>query len=328
MYIDVAKLIIMKVILLAGIFALFLSCKSDLKKEIEKPYQLKIAYNVLYDDKTDNYEVFIMDLDGSNKQNITNLSGVEWTYYAFEDNVYFISDKDTTHRVYFLYKMKPDGSNKVKITDFRLADSWHGSRNKGSELVIRPHKTIDTALYIIDSLGKVINKLKPDLEYMNDPLFSPDGKQIVFRGGNKSSKFERGFDDELYIMNDDGSNLKKITQFPENDTLKKWYNYSAGPPRWNSNENFISYQSVQNGKYSLFAVKPDGSRQWKLTNNDFYEGWHDWSPDGKYVAIEIFDKDQTQFHIALMNWETKETKILTDSTYKFQQAPVFVKVYD
>ena len=29
-----------------------------------------------------------------------------------------------------------------------------------------------------------------------------------------------------------------------------------------------------------------------------------------------------------MNWETKETKILTDSTYKFQQAPVFVKVYD
>lgn len=318
----------MRSVYLVFILSLLISCNSDRTNQKEKPYKLKIAYNVLFDDETDDYEVFIMDLDGSNKQNITNLSGVEWTYHAFEDNIYFISDRDTTHRLYFLYKMKPDGSEKVNISEIRLADSWHSTRHNGSELIIRPHKTVDTAFYIVDSLGKVTSKIRPDLEYMNDPLFSPDGKQIVFRGGNKSTKFERGFDDELYIMNDDGSNLKKITHFPENDTLKKWYNYSAGPPRWNSKENFITYQSVQNGKYSLFAVTPDGSKQWKLNNNDFFEGWHDWSPDGKYLAIEIFDKDQTQFHIALMDWQTKETKILTDTTYKFQQAPVFVKIYD
>ena len=30
-----------------------------------------------------------------------------------------------------------------------------------------------------------------------------------------------------------------------------------------------------------------------------------------------------------MNWETKETKILTDdSPFKYHQSPVFVKVYD
>lgn len=129
-------------------------------------------------------------------------------------------------------------------------------------------------------------------------------------------------------MDADGSNMKQLTHFPENDTLKQWFSYAAGPPKWNVKENFITYQSEQNGQYNLYAVTPDGKKQWRLTNNSYSEGWHDWSPDGKYLAIEIFDKDQSQFDIVLMDWETKEITKLTDSTYKYQQAPVFVKVFE
>lgn len=306
----------------------FMGCNDIQKKETKKAYHLKIAYNVLFNNETDDYEVFIMDLDGKNKKNITNLKGVEWTYYTYEDKIYFISDKDTIQRNYFLYRMNVDGSEKTKICDFRLADSWHSSRNNGEELIVRPHRSVDTAFYIINSQGKIIQRLRPNLEMFNDPLFSPDGKQIVFRGGNKSSKFEKGYEDELYIMNADGSDMKQLTHFPENDTLKKWYSYGAGPPRWNVKDNFITYQSEQNGEYSLFAVTPDGKKQWKLTNNNYSEGWHDWSPDGKYLTIETFNNEQTQYDIVLMDWETKELTKLTDSTYKYQQAPVFVKVYE
>ena len=73
------------------------------------------------------------------------------------------------------------------------------------------------------------------------------------------------------------------------------------------------------------AVSLDGTKQWKLTTNKENEGWHEWSPDGKWLAIELFNNDQTQFHIGLMNWETKKMKILTDTTYKYQQAPNFVE---
>lgn len=302
------------------------SCGQNKKELIKNKDSYKIAYNVLYVDSTSNYEVFIMNMDGTDSHNITNLPGVEWTYYAYEDDIYFISDKDTSYRNYFLYKMKADGSEKIKISDIRLADSWHSSRKQGSELIVRPHSSIDTAFYIISNSGEILQRIKPALEYFNDPVFSPDGKQIVFRGGNKSIKYERGYDDELYIMNEDGSDLKRITYFPETDTFKLWHNYTAGPPRWHKTENFITYQSMQNGRYNLFAVRPDGSEQWKLTNNNFSEGWHDWSPDGNYLAIEVFDKAQSQFNIALMNWATKEVTILTDSTYKYQQAPVFVKI--
>lgn len=318
----------MRVLIVLLIGALLTSCGQDKKEIIGKKNKLKIAYNVLYKDSTSNYEVFIMNLDGSDKRNITNLPGVEWTYDAYEDDIYFISDRDTAYRNYFLYKMKPDGSNKMKISDIRLEDSWHGSRKNGTELIVRPHRSVDTAFYILSNTGEIIDRIRPELDYFNDPQFSPDGKQIVFRGGNKSVKYERGIDDELYIMNDDGSALKQLTYFPENDTLKKWHNYTAGPPRWNAAQDFITYQSMQNGRYNLFAVKPDGSKQWKLTENDMSEGWHDWSPDGDYLAIEVFDKEQSQFHIALMKWATKEVTILTDSTYKYQQAPVFVTDFE
>lgn len=97
-----------------------------------------IAYNVLYDRDTNNYEIFSMNMDGSGKTNITNYPGVEWTYTAYGERVFFISDKDTAHRNYFLYEMDARGGNVRKVYDQRLADSWMATRKRLS--AIRAHK--------------------------------------------------------------------------------------------------------------------------------------------------------------------------------------------
>jgi TolB protein len=309
----------------------FLACAdttSEKKTELpQKTKSYRLAYNVLYDSENDNYEVFSMNLDGSDKQNITNLKGVEWTYNADGKDLYVISDKDTTHRHYFLYRTTAKGNSFTKVSEVRLADSWIGTRKNGTELIVRPHSSVDTAFYILNYNGRIIDTLKVDLPYFSDPHFSPNGSQIVFRGALKPFKKDSGYLDELYIMNADGSNLKQLTTYPVNDTTAQWYNYHAGPPMWNPAENFITYQSRQNGKSSLYAVTPDGEKQWKLTENDsLQEGWHRWSPDGKWLAIEVFDEEGKQFQIQLTDWETKQSKILTDTTYRFQQAPVFVEV--
>jgi len=282
-----------------------------------------IAYNVLTDSEKDNYEVFTMNTDGSEKQNVTRLDGVEWTYFSSGDKLYFISDKDTSHRAYFLYETNFRGENPRKVTDLRLADSWMDSRKDGKELMVRPRA--DSAFYIIDLNGQVLNKIYTGLPYSSDPQFINDGQQIVFRGSPKKFKKDSGYLDELYIINEDGSGLRQLTHYPKADTTAKWHNYHAGPPAWHPTEKFISYHSFQNGKYNLYAITPDGSRQWKLTDSDQNEGWHDWSPDGKWLVVDLFDTGQTQFHIGLMNWETREMTVLTDSTYKYQQAPNFVR---
>ena len=313
------KINILKVLPTLIVLFIFINCGP-------KQPEYAIAYNVLFDAENDNYEVFTMNLDGSNKKNVTNLPGVEWSYYSYKDQLYFISDKDFCHRCYRLYVTDPKGKSIKKVSDVVLADSWMSSRKNGTELIVKPSSKIDSVFYIINMKGEVVKKLPTGLPYFSDPLFVNDGKQLVFRGSKKRFKKDNGYLDELYIMNDDGSSLRQLTHYPKNDTTAKWHHYHAGPPKLHPSENFISYQSFQDGKYSLYAVSLDGEKQWKLTENEQNEGWHDWSPDGKWFVIELFDDEQTQFHIGLMNWETKEMKILTDTTYRYQQAPNFVEI--
>lgn len=166
----------------------FMACNTRNAKKIvhkaEAKYRLMIAYNVLYDKKTDNYEVFSMELGGGNVSNITSLEGVEWVYHANGDDLYFVTDKDTANRNYQLYKMKADGNGKMKLSNIRLKDSWLSSRKNESEIIVVPHPKVDTAFYIIDTNSTILKKIKPGLKYFNDPSFSPDGEQIAFRVDN------------------------------------------------------------------------------------------------------------------------------------------------
>ena len=135
----------------------------------------------------------------------------------------------------------------------------------------------------------------------------------------------KNFDEGIYLINDDGSGLKRLTTYPNGDTTAAWHAYRAGPPAWHPTENFISYTSFQQGKYSLYRVSPDGSEQMKLTQNSETETYHEWSPDGKWLAVEVSDSAATQYHIGLMNWDTKQLQLLTDTLFKYQQSPVFIK---
>ncbi|NNE98471.1 MAG: DUF5050 domain-containing protein [Pyrinomonadaceae bacterium] len=293
----------------------------------QAPADFQIAYNVLVDKEADDYDVFIMNADGSEKRNITNHKDVAWTYYAYENTIYFISDRGACKRCYFLYSMDTDGKNIKKITDLQLEDSWMSARQNGSELVVagRIGKEVRNQLFVIDINTGTHRQITNDPDgRFRDPLFSPDGSKIFFV--YKKRKQENPHSGELFVMNADGKNKKQLTKYPANDKSAGKFRYRAGPPRWNSKGKFISYQSVQNGKSSLFAITPDGKKKWKLTDNKLNEGWHDWTPDGKWLAVEMWDDKRTSYGIHLMNYETKETMVLTDkSKYQFQQAPVFVK---
>lgn len=286
-----------------------------------------IAYNVAVDIEKDDYDVWVMNPDGTGKKNITNHPDVAWTYYAHGSDLYFISDRGKPSRNYYLFRTDARGENPVQVSDLRLEDSWMSARNNGTEMVVtgRIGDEVRYQLFNIDlKTGKYRQITDENGALHRDPLFSPDGKQIVFV--YKPDRADRETFDDLFIMNADGSNRRRLTTYPPEDKSAKWHNYHAGPPRWAPGRNFITYQSVQKGKSSLYAVTPDGKKQWKLTDNELNEGWHDWSPDGQWLAVEMYDKDQTEFGIYLMNFDTKELKKLTSGKdFKYQQAPVFLR---
>lgn len=118
------------------------------------------------------------------KKNITNTPGVEWVYYAFDNRLYYISDKDTCHRCYFLYEMDAAGNNQRKITNLQVEDSWMGSRNNGTEMIVagRIGKQVRYQFFLVDIKTGLYRQLTNDtVSNQSDPLFLPGGKEIVLR---------------------------------------------------------------------------------------------------------------------------------------------------
>lgn len=209
----------------------------------------KIAFNVLQDQKTDDYEVYTMNSDGTEIKNATNNKDVAWTYYSIPGKLLFISDRGACKRCYFLYESDLGGTNVRKISDLQLEDSWMGSRNNGKELIVagRVAATLRYQLFTIDRATGTYKQLTNEpAAAFRDPTFSPDGKQIVYV--YKKNRTDRSEIEEMYIMNSDGTNRRKLTTYPANDPLGKEPSYKVGPPQWNAKEKFITYQSNQAGK--------------------------------------------------------------------------------
>jgi len=286
----------------------------------------KIVFNVLEDREKDNYEIYSMNMDGSDRKNITSTPGVEWVYYAYKDKVYYISDKDTCHRCYFLYEMDAEGNNKRKISDLQLEDSWMSSRNNGTEMIVLGRiGKLRAQLFLINIKDGTHKQITNDtVSTKRDPLFLPGGKEIVL-AYRPDKALRRTVPDELWKMNVDMSNKVQLTHFPKEDTTTEWFRYHAGPPQWNSKYKFISYLSRQKMQSQIYAVAPDGKKYWQITSGDLSSGWHSWSPDGKWLIMDKSTHDEKDYNIYLMNYKTKKTVQLT-SDAKYEQAPVMVEV--
>ena len=281
-----------------------------------------IAYNVLYDLSGDDYEIFTMKPDGTAKKNISNRKGMDWLYYAHYDKIYFASDRDTTHGFYFLYEMDYQGENVRKITDFPIDNSWISSRRSGKELIIKPSTMVDTAFYIINLKNRQWQVVEPHLAYFHDPFFSPDGKQIVFRGADKMPAVNQRLADELYIMNADGTDLRQLTHYPESDVTAEWFDYRVGPPVWYQADK-ISFSSRRDGSYSIFSINVDGSDLRQLTSAKNNQVYHCWLHDGSKMVFEQSSDDYENYDIYMLDInDGTVTRLTADSI--LQQAPVFV----
>ncbi|HEX7846066.1 MAG TPA: hypothetical protein VF476_09735 [Chitinophagaceae bacterium] len=287
----------------------------------------KIVYNVREDTTKDNYDIYSMNMDGSGQKNITNTPGVEWVYYTFKDKLFFISDRDSCHRCFSLYEMDAEGNNVKKLSDLQLEDSWMSSRNEAKEMIVlgRIGSQVRNQLFLIDlKTGKHKQLTNDTVSSKRDPLFLPGGNEIVL-AYRPDRSLRRTVPDELWKMKLDGSDKVQLTHFPKGDTTTQWFEYHAGPPQWNNKEKFISYISKQKRETQVYAVTPDGKKQWQITSGELSAGWHSWSTDGEWLVMDKSTHAGKQFDIYLMNYKTKKTTRLTDG-WKTEQAPCFVEV--
>lgn len=124
--------------------------------------------------------------------------------------------------------------------------------------------------------------------------WSPDGSTIAFFSTRDGSS-------ELYLMDTDGSNVRRLTT----DT-----NTDLGTIAWSPDGQQIAYGTIlPSGDWEIFTIDVAGGTSRNLTRSLGQDQEPRWSPDGKQIAfLSLRDRN---FEIYLMNTDGSELRNLT-----------------
>jgi Tol biopolymer transport system component len=153
--------------------------------------------------------------------------------------------------------------------------SWGNADGSG----VKPPQTRDIFVINVDGTGltNLTQNIKAEgrqgtTDVLADdfrPDWSPDGRKIAFttnRDGNQ----------EIYLMNADGSAATRLT----NNTA------SDRGPKWSPDGTRIAFESNRDGNWEIYVVSAtDGSGPINLTNYAADDANPAWSPDGGMVAF-------------------------------------------
>lgn len=157
--------------------------------------------------------------------------------------------------------------------------------------------------------------------------YSPDGQFIVFNSSRQTdlaqlTKEQRDgyqYNYEIYRMNADGGNPKRITVYDEWDTFP-----SVSP----DGSRLLWRRILPEGGIGASGLNSEimisditGQNIRNLTNNPYFDGYPSWSPDGRHIAFASNreGKSRSDFNIYVMDVETAMVRRLTETISNVEQ---------
>ena len=122
--------------------------------------------------------------------------------------------------------------------------------------------------------GQLTPELLEAFGRVSEPKISPDKKQILYTVEFVSCKADKG-NKELWIMNIDGSNQRKLTNTAEPELNAEWINGGKE----------IAFLSVADKQLQLFVMNSDGSNRRQISNVDKGINGFVLSPDEKKILF-------------------------------------------
>jgi len=188
--------------------------------------------------RLDDYDIYSMNVDGSDVRRLTSSPGydAEGTLSPDGRSIVFTSLRDGDLD---LYLMNTDGSNVRRLTTELGYDGGAFFSHDGTRIVYRafhPETAEDQASYRALLAQHLVRPTRMDLWVMNAdgsnrhqitnlgganfaPYFTPDDRRIIFASNYKDPR-SRNFD--LYLVNPDGTGLEQVTTHPEFDAFPQF----------------------------------------------------------------------------------------------------------
>ena len=127
-------------------------------------------------------------------------------------------------------------------------------------------------IYTMDVRTKRVARLTNNPGIDTSPSFSPDGRSIAFESN-------RGGSQQIYMMDADGGNQRRISGLSDPGGKARY-----GTPVWSPRADLIAFTKLQNGKFYIGVMRPDGSGERLLTESYLVEG-PTWAPNGRVLMF-------------------------------------------
>jgi Tol biopolymer transport system component len=143
--------------------------------------------------------------------------------------------------------------------------------NEAGPHVEHPHGC-KAAIFRVRPNGTGLQQLTPWGIEASAPDWSPNGTKIAFDVCDSGRVGCRG---DIYVMNADGSNRTKLTNYP---TVKLDRFEFANNPVWSPNGNRILFTEWQDNGFPTWfvSIAPDGSNRAVIVNGEFFQNKVDW----------------------------------------------------
>ena len=165
----------------------------------------------------DSNQIWLMNRDGTNPQPVPNASGWDPTWSPDGAYILFASDMQGAIQ---LYRIKPDGSELLKVSDLPAIRGRSDWSPDGSFIVTYSGQPWNRDVYIMNADGSNPRMLTPPGGNSQGPSISPDGGWVAL-----TSYFDLYGNDhgcEIYIIRSDGTDLRRLTINDYCDYQPRW----------------------------------------------------------------------------------------------------------
>jgi Tol biopolymer transport system component len=257
------------------------------------------------------YQMYVLDLNSGDTVRVS--PGIGKTTCGFfqpgSDRVIFASthaDPDALAKQKTELELRASGKQRRYSWDYDAAFDIYSAKQDGTDLVNLTH-----------SPG-----------YDAEGAVSPDGKQIVFCSLRSAFPIEKlspelraryekdpSWFGDIYIMNADGSNLRRLTEAP---------GYDGGPFFSPDGQRIIWRHFEENGMIAdVWTMKPDGSDKRRTTDFKSMSWAPFYHPSGKYVIFTSNKFGFENFELFMVDANGEHEPVRVTFTNGFDGLPVF-----